>query len=325
VLPYAGTRDVARDMDAIRAALGEERISYYGVSWGAELGALYSQLFPGRVDRMVLDSATPGDLPDYEAIVGLGPPLEAALDEWAAWTAQRHGEFTLGRTAQEVRDVVSRILAHADEQPIPIGRHHVDDNTLPLLLRGLLDDEANDRALATAVRNLVDADAGQQVAVSGGLAAELETIHRRAPVVDRDVASSFATRCADGGYPTVPGDYWRQIQRHRQAQPIFGPLVHNVSPCAFWEATAQELPRVVGNDVPALIVQAERDTVTPLAGARELHRKLTASRLVTADVRAHGVYIRGVDGHGSIPCVEQAVDRYLLDGTLPAGDVRCAA
>lgn len=84
LLPHASSRNVARDMDAIRAALGERRLSYYGVSYGADLGAVYTQLFPRRADRMVIDSSTDPTATQYELFRSAGKPLEEALDAWAA-------------------------------------------------------------------------------------------------------------------------------------------------------------------------------------------------------------------------------------------------
>ncbi|MDQ0748668.1 pimeloyl-ACP methyl ester carboxylesterase [Streptomyces africanus] len=80
LLPHASIRNVARDLDAIRAALGERRMSYYGASYGADLGAVYTQLFPRRV---VLDSSTDPARIQYDLFRSAGAALEAGLDEWA--------------------------------------------------------------------------------------------------------------------------------------------------------------------------------------------------------------------------------------------------
>ncbi len=87
-------------MDASRAALGEQKISYYGVSWGADLGVVYSQLFPQRVDRMVVDSVTDVEGSEYHHLA-TAERAEAAFDEWAAWVAWRDDEYHLGRTGTQ--------------------------------------------------------------------------------------------------------------------------------------------------------------------------------------------------------------------------------
>ncbi|MFD5187182.1 alpha/beta hydrolase [Streptomyces sp. NPDC058357] len=96
-----------------------------------------------------------------------------------------------------------------------------------------------------------------------------------------------------------------------------------MAPCAFWTSTSREPATVVGNDVPVLMLQARRDNNVPYEGALALHRRLTGSRLVTADIRSHGVYGRGLDGLTPVPCADDAVNRYLRDGTLPGTDLTC--
>lgn len=324
VLPFAGTRDVARDMDVIRAALGERRLSYYGVSYGTDVGVAYSQLFSDRVDRMVLDSATAGDAAEYETARARGGPLERALDEWAAWAARHHGEHHLGRTAYEVRLTTARLVDDLARRPVVVDGHVVDDNVLPLLLDVWLNDESNDPVVTDAVSVLVDLAAGQPAPPTPELSEALAALDGEpSPETDSFVAASFAVICNDDRWPSDPNRYWRNVQSSRRTRPFFGPLVNNISPCAFWEDATTEPPPVVGNAVPALIVQAERDVNTPLAGARELHRKLTRSRLVTADVRAHGLYVRRAEGSEPVPCIEDAVHAYLHDGVLPDRDGRC--
>ncbi len=317
VLPYAGTPDVARDMDAIRAALGAPKLSYYGVSYGADLGAMYSELFPGRVDRMVIDSVSAVGS-EYALNRAGAVRAEAALDEWAGWAAHRDGEYRLGRTPAQVRAAVTELLVRVSRQPIPVGEFTVDDNILPFLIRNWLGDESNDAVLAKALSLLV----GRTTAPSPELAEMLGVLHQQDPDIDAYLASSFAVFCADPRWPVGPGEYWRNVWRSRAEQPIFGSLGNNVGPCAYWRDSSAEAPVRVANAVPVLMVQALRDN-SPIAQARDLHRRLTASRLVTADIRAHGLYGRAVDGLEPVPCAEQAINRYLRDGVLPAKDVTC--
>ncbi|WP_246486554.1 alpha/beta fold hydrolase [Kribbella qitaiheensis] len=113
VLRYASIGQVARDMDAIRVALDEQRLSYYGVSWGADLGVVYSQLFGVRVDRLVIDSVTDVEGSEYHHLA-TGEGAEAAFDEWAAWAAWRDSQYHLGRTGLQVRAVVTRLRSKDD-------------------------------------------------------------------------------------------------------------------------------------------------------------------------------------------------------------------
>jgi pimeloyl-ACP methyl ester carboxylesterase len=296
ILAHAGIRNVARDMDRIREALGERKLSYYGVSWGADLGVVYSQLFGDRVDRLVIDSVTDVEGSEYHHL-RTGERTEAGLDEWAAWAAWRHEQYGLGRTGFQVRETISRLQAYAARKPIRVGEYRVDDNALPFILRTGLGHASDYPDLAEQVRDLVDAAAGKPVAPSEFL----KVYYTPSPEIDRFAAASFAFTCNDGGWPTDLRVYWRDVQRSRDTQPFFGP---NITPCAFWRDVTSEPPLVVGNDVPMLIVQAERDDI-PLVWAQRLHRKLTGSRLVTIDSRAHGVYDE------RYPSIVSTVNEYL--------------
>lgn len=162
-LPYASTRNTARDMDAVRAALGEPRISYLGWSYGSYLGAVYMQMFPRRVDRFILDSAVDPDAYGPGLTRPMGGPSEAALRTWASWAAARDEVYHLGATAAEVLTTVGRIRGAADRRPLRVGGFRVDAHVLPLLLfLPIRSDAAESYAqIAADVRVLADAAEGR--------------------------------------------------------------------------------------------------------------------------------------------------------------------
>ncbi|MCI3935218.1 alpha/beta hydrolase [Streptomyces sp. AN091965] len=329
LLPHASTRNVARDMDAIRAALGERKLSYYGVSYGADLGAVYTQMFPRRTDRMVIDSSTDPAATQYELFRRSGEPLEKSLDEWAGWAARHHGTYRLGRTAAQVRATVQRLLDRAERRPVALAGQRLNAPVLRLILKQPIQHQENDPALAAIVRDLVDAAAGKPVEPGPELAAMLELLS--SPELADSFVGGAVFMCGDGGWPAGgwpadPETYWRNSVRSRTTQPVFGPYVNGmIAPCAFWGAEPREPGTRIGNNVPVLMLQARRDNNVPYEGGLALHRKLTGSRLVTADIRAHGVYGRGLDGYRTVPCAERAVNDYLRGGDLPATDMTCAA
>lgn len=327
LLPHATSRNVARDMDAIRAALGERRLSYYGVSYGADLGAVYTQMFPRRADRIVIDSSTDPSATQYALFQRAGKPLEEALDAWAGWAARHDGTYRLGSTPARVRSSVQRLLDGAERRPVTVSGIRLDAPLLRLVLRQLIQHEEYDPALAGTVRDLADAAAGRPVEPGPELAAMLELL--ASPELADSMLGGALFMCGDsgwpaGGWPGNPETYWRNMERSRAAQPVFGPLVNGMmAPCAFWPSTSREPATVIGNDVPVLMLQARRDNNVPYQGALALHHRLTGSRLVTADIRSHGVYGRGLDGLTPVPCADETVDAYLRDGTLPAADLLC--
>jgi hypothetical protein len=128
----------------------------------------------------------------------------------------------------------------------------------------------------------------------------------------------MAILCADRAVSGNPRTYWRDIQAHRAGEPLYGPFIRNITPCAFWPTVPVESPTKIGNNSPALILNTTGDTQTIYTGAVALHRALPGSRLVTLKHAVqHGVYF------GGSACADAAVDRYLLDGDLPAHDLSC--
>ncbi|MFJ1926946.1 MULTISPECIES: alpha/beta hydrolase [unclassified Streptomyces] len=327
LLPHATSRNVARDMDAIRAALGAPRLSYYGVSYGADLGAVYTQMFPRRAGRIVLDSSTDPTASQYELFQRAGRPLEESLDEWAGWAAGHDAAYHLGRTPARVRESVQTLLDGAERRPVTVSGVRLDAGTLRLVLRQFIQHTEFDPALASTVHDLVDAAAGRPVEPGPELASMLELL--TSPELADSMVGGALFMCGDsgwpaGGWPGNPETYWRNMERSRVSQPVFGPFVNGMmAPCAFWPSTSREPATVIGNHVPLLMLQARRDNNVPYEGALALHSRLTGSRLVTADIRSHGVFGLGLDGLTPVPCADRAVVGYLRDGTLPAADLNC--
>jgi pimeloyl-ACP methyl ester carboxylesterase len=316
LLPYASTRNTARDLDVVRAALGERRLSYFGWSYGTYLGSVYLQLFPGRADRFVLDSAVDPDVFGPALFRPNDAAITAALVAWARWAARHDASYHLGATTGRVLATVESIRRAADRRPLRVGAYTVDSTMLPLLFWVTADVEETYAVQAAAVRVLRDAALGRAVTPTPELAAFLDDV--TSPDATGVRSAQAAIVCADRAASRDPGTYWRDVQRHRAAEPLFGPLIRNVTPCAFWPVRPLEPPTRISNGVPALILNATGDTQTAYAGARALHRALTGSRLVTlTDAHLHGVYFAGST------CADRAVDGYLRDGVLPRADLTC--
>lgn len=319
VLPYVNTRNTARDMDVIRAVLGERKLSYFGYSYGTYLGAVYTQMFPQRADRIVLDSSVDPERYGPRLLRGNGPAAAGALREWAAWAAERHDEYGLGATAERVLETVATIHRAAARGPLPVGDYRVDEHVLPaLIMSGLYDDRDQPSAeLAAAIRALRDAAAGKPATPTPILADSLRFIYTGDESHYGSVQAAIL--CGDGAAPRDPQVYWRDIQAHRGSGPLFEPFARNLNPCAFWPNPPSEAPTRVGNGIPALIVQSTGDPATLYRNAQAMHRALTGSRLLTLDgARIHAVYAN----YGNV-CVDDQVNAYLASGVLPGTDRVC--
>jgi len=317
VMPFASTLNQARDMDIVRGALGEPKLSYLGYSYGSYLGALYTQLFPSRADRIVLDSAIDPSRPGVNKGDN-APQREAALREWAELVAAHDAQFHLGATTAAVLSTVDNVYRTAARKPLAVGPYRVDDTTVPaLLLDPLSDDgEASSLDLVERVQVLARAAAGEPVEPGPSLESALAGLLTGVDSAARSTRTMMM--CADAPVSRDPEQYWREIQAHRVATPLFGPVTFAISPCAFAPFTP-DAPITVHNTVPALVVQAAGDINATLELGQAVHHALTSSIMVTLDgVRTHGVYL--FNGNA---CVDDTVNDYLTAGTLPAGDLTC--
>jgi pimeloyl-ACP methyl ester carboxylesterase len=317
-LRNASTANAARDLDIVRAALGEPSLSFLGYSYGSYLGAGYTQLFARHTNRIVLDSAIDPADPGIHLHGDNGPVRTAALREWETWAAAHDADYHLGTSQPAVDALIDRVYRASADRPIRIGGYRVDDTVLPAVLIDPLSDdgEAANRQLARFVRTLADALAGQTVEPAPDLAAVLAGILTGGS--SKIHSGLTAISCADQPVPRDIEWYWRDIQRRRAEAPLFGGL-NRISPCAFLPANSVP-PLTIRNPVPALIVHADGDIGATAELNQAMHRALTGSRLITLDhVRTHGVYLfRGA------ACVDDAVNAYLNTGVLPTADQHCS-
>lgn len=315
VLPHISTRNTARDMDAIRAALGERRISYVGYSYGTYLGAVYTQMFPQRTDRFVLDSGVDPQRIWRGMFQVWASEAEPAFKRWTEWTAERAGEFRLGNTPKAVSDTFWALVARADADPIVLEGQKITGDDIRAA-RGLFFYPAQ---AAPLVRELKDAAEGRPAAP--GAANRWRSVRSGAqePASDNGSAVFWSVVCADtDNWPRDPERYRRDAARDKVAYPLYGDMASNIKPCAFWQRPL-EAPTPMRTRANVLTVQNEWDSQTPLVSGQGLHRALKGSRMVlAAGGEGHGVYLADPTS-----CANAPVNAYLATGRLPAGDVTC--
>ncbi|MCQ9136137.1 alpha/beta hydrolase [Streptomyces hilarionis] len=326
VLPYVTTRNTARDMDVVRAALGERRISYLGYSYGTYLGEVYATMFPGRIDRMVLDGVIDPARYSPRLLVGTEDANERALGHWAAWAAGRDAEYGLGTTRKAVLATVDRIVRTAAERPLVVGggasgTYRLDVHTVPFVVFNGLSDDTDEarRSFASAVRTLHRAAQGRHAEPDADFASGLDFLLKGGDGGSAYGSVQTAILCGDAAAPRDPDVYWRDVRRSRRLHPLMGPFTHDITPCAFWDRP-RERPTAVRHDFPALMVNATGDPRTVYAGASAMHDAWPSSRLVTVTGSdRHGVY-----GAYGDECADRTVNAYLRTGELPAADVTCS-
>ncbi|WP_109507137.1 alpha/beta hydrolase [Nocardioides speluncae] len=320
VLPFVTTRNTARDMDLIRAVLGERKLSYLGYSYGSYLGAVYAELFPRRVDRFVLDGPIDPDSYSARLLEQSGPANEEALAAWAGWAAERDATYHLGDTQADVLTAVHATIAAAAERPLRIGEYRVGADFLPTLYFALLGSDLNGPrdVLARATRVFVDAVGQGAAEPTDELSAMLEFMLTDSESALASVQAAII--CGDSAQPG--GDVeqmWRRIEGERARLPFAAPLVHNVNPCDFWPTAPREPLTRVDTNVSALIVASTGDPRTIYPNAAELRDALSSrSRVVSVPGNHHGVYAE----YGNA-CADATVNSYLASGRLPRRDVVC--
>lgn len=320
LMPHMSTANTARDMDFIRAALGEERLSFFGASYGSVLGAAYASLFPEESDRIVIDSNVGGTALDYDAQRRWGSGFEENFRHFAEWAAERDAAHGLGDTPEAVQDKYFEIAERLDQEPV--GEY--DGRKFRFLVFVSLYSED---AFAPAARLWESLDLGDAAAADravGELDAPVATDAADTPSpYDNAWSAYLAVTCNDADWPEDLATYQANTAADREAHPMYGGAGANVNACAFWANEPLEPQVEITDEGPAnvLIVQNELDVATPYPGA-ELNREAFGdrARLVTVDGFGHGVYVYG----GNV-CALNTTTAFLLGGELPEDDVHCEA
>ncbi|MGM1060368.1 alpha/beta fold hydrolase [Saccharothrix sp. Mg75] len=318
---YISTANTARDMDVIRAVIGERKINYLGISYGTYLGAVYGSLFPGRLNRSVLDSAMHPDWLYYEATKQQAVASRQNFDAWAAWVAQRNDTYGLGRTAAEVESSTDALGARLAEEPVPwVG----GPGQFPVVDRNVLDQVLGSNTTVrpnwhvTTMMVLEFRKASESGALSDDAAAALGIVLDRQDTVR--VNGSYQAITCEVDWPTDLNVYYRTMRFYREHYP-YGPGAMAAAPsvCAFRSFTPLEkaVPLRRAGYPTGLVVQADFDLKTQYEGGPAMAHRLRDRLLTVTDQGGHGMYGRNA-------CVTQRVDDYLIKGTLPAPGATCA-
>ncbi|PSM44662.1 hydrolase [Streptomyces dioscori] len=304
MLPHTTTANTARDMDRLRSALGEPKVSYLGASYGSYLGAVYTTLFPRRGDRIVLDSNLgPGGY-DVTAMRLFARGLEDRFPDFAAF-AVRHPEYGLGSTPKQIAAKFHELASRLDSKP-------VQDVNGTAFRAYTFEQLYADSSMPKLAEFWQAVDTGAELPLPEP-PAELENL----------MASRFAVVCGDTRWPGTVREYQRNVAVDRLKYPMLGGSTASVTPCAYWPRERTEPPvRITGRGPSnVLMMQNERDPGTPLAGARELRRAFKGrATMVTVDQGGHGVY-----PYGGNTCANDAATTFLTTGERPARDLACAA
>ncbi|WP_431869409.1 alpha/beta hydrolase [Nocardiopsis eucommiae] len=311
-LANMGTVNVVRDLDLIRDALGDERLSYVGFSYGTYIGALYAEMFPENTRALVLDGALQTQRGVIADGVEQGQGAQTAWESFVSYCLDRAPEcpFT---GAEEAPSEAEALLTGLDAEPVVVRGHSVGRPEMLALLRDSLKTERQWESVARLLARLGPGERDPFVQAYLG-----------SHVTRRDdsgaTESAFtAVQCADH---TRPGDvhaFQEGARRAAKVSPFFGgDEVWSFLPCASWpdtELAPGDLSALLAP--PILVVGTRHDPATPYVWAEELADQLATATLFTYEGGGHTAYT------GGRPCVDGVVDAYLLDGVVPADGASC--
>src|SRR5579859_1222124 len=316
ILPFVDTESAARDMDRVRAALGDAKLTYLGFSYGTFLGQMYAHLFPTHVRALSLDgvvdpSVSAEDL-NHAQLVSFESNLQAFL---ADCRARKTGATPCQYAKSgDPGTKLTALMDRLDAQPLQVGTRQL---TRAIALNGVLLALYDQSFWSYLDQGLTLADQGDGrilMALSDtyyqraadGTYSSLEDANAAINCVDRPVASDIATYDALG-------------PAYAQVSPLFGPAFQYANLlCSFWpaKATGHAGPLTAEGAPPILLVGGTNDPATPFAWAQSVHAQLPNSVLLTRQGNGHTSF-------DSSPCSHAAEDAYLINLTLPAEGTVC--
>ncbi|ACZ00065.1 alpha/beta hydrolase [Thermomonospora curvata] len=317
-LPHVGTADAARDMDVLRAALGDGKLTYLGFSYGTYLGAVYAEQFPRKVRAMVLDGAVDPALSATDLLIEQAKGFETALRAFVEdCTAAL--DCPLGSDPEAALDKITDLQRQTDSAPLTSPRgdpRPINETWVTTGIAAALYTKASWPTLRQALAAAIYDNDGDLLLTLA------DQLYDRRPdgSYGNLMEANMAVNCVDK--PNLPdvAAYQKEADKAARTAPRFGPyVVWSGLPCIYWPVQTTESPRPLSakGSAPILVIGTTRDPATPYRWAQALSSQLASGVLLTFDGDGHTAYL------GGSPCITQATDRYLLTTTPPADGTVC--
>lgn len=313
-LPYLNTIDTARDMDRLREALGDEQLTYLGLSYGTTLGSTYAELFPDRVRALVLDGAVNPSNDSIENAEAQAAGFEQAFDAFAEACASSGAACPLGA---DPRQFVTDLLATAEQTPIPQASGDPRMGTAGFVLNGVLGalyDQEFWEPLAEALTLAAAGDATSIVALSDAINGRTDMGYTN------QLDANVVINCNDYPTPISEADVSGYVQEWGEQYPLFGAFTATtLSSCVGWDTERHPLPErdAAGAD-PILVIGTEGDPATPYEGSEAMAEQLESGVLLTWEGEGHLAFPK-------TECITAAVVSYFIDLTVPEEGTTCPA
>lgn len=317
LIGHVTTVETARDMDVLRAALGETRLTYFGASYGTKLGATYADLFPKNVGRFVLDGAVDVSLDFRQLALGQARGFETALRAYVADCVQS-ASCPLGDDVEGGLAKITDLVDSTDSKPLPTGQQD-RPLTEALAFYGLVTPLYNrdywpylTQALGAAFKG----DGSVLLALADAYASRLPD----GTYADNSAQAIYAINCLDDPSSISPAQVPAELPAFEKASPTFGKVfAWGLVGCRGIQVKATETDDSItaAGAPPIVVIGTTRDPATPYAWAVALAKQLKSGVLITRDGDGHTGYNSGNQ------CVDEAVEAYLVDDTVPEDGLRC--
>jgi pimeloyl-ACP methyl ester carboxylesterase len=313
-LEHVGTIDEARDMDVLRAALGDAKLTYYGASYGTYLGAKYAQLFPTHIRAMVLDGALNPAESSTEANLVQAKGFETDLDDFLA-SCVHSGKCPFGSTDAEATSGLNALIAQITAHPLTSDGRLVGPGEFFEGLAAGLYSTSDWPVLQSSLGAAKDGNGAGVLEFADSL-----TERNTNGTYSNLIVANTAINCVDRPTPHSVATIENDAAKFEKAAPHFGAAIEYGSlPCAFWRVPPVEKPHAVTakGAPPILVIGTTRDPATPFVWAQALARQLSSGVLLTHDGDGHTAYI----DHDS--CVDSVVAKYVLELKPPKAGTVC--
>jgi pimeloyl-ACP methyl ester carboxylesterase len=315
MLANIGTRDVVKDMDVLRSALGDDKLTYIGYSYGTRIGAAYAEAFPRNVRALVLDGAVDPNQSATDQAVAQGAGFQKAFNDFVAWCVKKD-DCALGHDANRALGLFEDLVRPLADHPVDVGGRPLSyEDATTGVIQALYSEQLWDH-LNTGLNEL-----RQQKGATLMSLADLY-LERGSDGTYTTTQDAFtAIHCVDDARVTDPNAIRELNTRYKQAAPFLddgSPPGTARDACAFWPVpptSSPHLPKVAGLP-PVLVISTTSDPATPYEAGVALAKALKGG-LLTYEATQHTVFLQGNK------CVDDAGATYLIDTKLPAEGTRC--
>lgn len=314
LITHMSTADVAADLDQIRAALGDDKLTYAGFSYGTSIGAVYATLFPENTRALVLDgSVSPSTTVEQESLTQATSfeqvltRFESACDASTACSLAPNSAAKIAKVRQDLTKSPVKVNSKTDKRLLGVDQFDY------ALATGLYDTSLWG-VLADAITNVRNGGAATLFSLM-----DRQTGRNTDGTFDNSSDAQVMVSCADTQERPDLTEAVQSAERIQQAAPIFGSITgwSSIS-CLNWPKATNPLPTITGDGAPPiLVIGTVGDPATPYSWAQEMATALESATLLTYEGSGHTAFMKGG------PCVDNAVVNYLVALKVPAAGTTC--